>query len=138
VILFFVLIVVLLIGLTTAAMMGKIGGFMADPTSSQSFTGIPDGSLSADALAHVHFDQALRGYRMDQVDEVIDGLSARLRELETQAAVAPDPDVASPALSTSPDAPAGSGSPDAPAGSGPSDVPAAGEVADTDADPHGG
>jgi len=82
-----VLIVVLLIGLTTAAVMGKIGGFMADPTSSQSFGGVPaDTALSADDLAQLHFDQALRGYRMDQVDEVIDALSARLRELESELA----------------------------------------------------
>ena len=83
-ILFFVLIVVLLIGLTTAAVMGKIGGFLADPTSSQSFSGVPDGGLSADALAHLHFDQALRGYRMNQVDEVIDALGKRVRELEAE------------------------------------------------------
>jgi DivIVA domain-containing protein len=86
VILFLVLIVILLIGLTTAAVMGKIGGFMADPTSSQSFGGVPDGPLSADNLAHLHFDQALRGYRMNQVDEVIDALSARLHELESEVA----------------------------------------------------
>jgi len=128
VILFFVLIVVLLIGLTTAAMMGKIGGFMADPTSSQSFTGIPEGSLSADALAHVHFDQALRGYRMDQVDEVIDGLSARLRELEIQVTAGPGTDAAPPAVSEAV----------APAGSEPSDSPAASEPSDVDADPREG
>ena len=69
--LFLVLIVVLLIGLTTAAVMGKIGGFMADPASSQSFAGLPAGPLSAGAIAQLHFDQALRGYRMEQVDEVI-------------------------------------------------------------------
>jgi DivIVA domain-containing protein len=86
VILFFVLIIVLLIGLTTAAVMGKIGGFLADPASSQSFSGVPDGSLSADALAHIHFDLALRGYRMNQVDDVIDALNARLRELEAEVA----------------------------------------------------
>jgi DivIVA domain-containing protein len=83
VILFLVLIVILLIGLTTAAVMGKIGGFMADPTSTQSFSGIPDGALSTDGLAQLHFDQALRGYRMDQVDQVIDALAARVRELES-------------------------------------------------------
>ena len=88
-ILFFLLIVVLLIGLTTAALMGKIGGFLADPTTSRSFTGVPDGPLSADVLASLHFDQGLRGYRMDQVDEVIDGLSARLRELEAEIAASP-------------------------------------------------
>jgi len=84
VILFLVLIVVLLIGLTTAAVMGKIGGFMADPTSSQSFSGVPDGALSVETLAHLHFDQALRGYRMNQVDEVIDALGARVVGLEIE------------------------------------------------------
>jgi len=85
VILFLVLIVILLIGLTTAAVMGKIGGFMADPTSTQSFSGVPAGTLSTDEIAQLHFDQALRGYRMDQVDQVIDALTARVRELESES-----------------------------------------------------
>jgi len=84
--LFLVLIVILLIGLTAAAVMGKIGGFMADATSSQSFSGVPAGPMSTENMVHLHFDQALRGYRMDQVDKVIDALSARLRELESEAA----------------------------------------------------
>jgi DivIVA domain-containing protein len=83
---FLVLIVILLIGLTAAAVMGKIGGFMADATSSQSFGGVPAGPLSTDDLAKLRFDQALRGYRMNQVDEVIDALSARLHELESEVA----------------------------------------------------
>lgn len=87
--LFLVLIVVVLIGLTSAAVMGKFGGFMADPTSSRSFAGVPAGPLSCDDLTHLHFDQALRGYRMDEVDQVIDALSARLRELESQVASLP-------------------------------------------------
>lgn len=87
-IVFLLLIVVVLIGLTTAAVMGKIDGFMAAPASSQAFGGVPAGSLSTDDLAQLHFDQALRGYRMDQVDNVIDALSARLRELETEVASA--------------------------------------------------
>ena len=83
----FLLIVVVLIGLTAAAVLGRIGGFMADPTSSRAFSGLPDdpaGSLSSADIERVHFEQALRGYRMDQVDEVIGALSARLRELETE------------------------------------------------------
>jgi DivIVA domain-containing protein len=84
--LFLVLIVIVLIGLTTAAVMGKIGGFMADPTSSQSFGGVPAEPLSTDSMAQLHFDQALRGYRMDQVDEVVDALTVRLRELESDVA----------------------------------------------------
>jgi DivIVA domain-containing protein len=78
--------VVLLIGLTAAAVMGRIGGSMADPTSSQAFSGVPDGPLSSDDLGRLRFDQGLRGYRMDQVDEVIDVLGARLRELEAEVA----------------------------------------------------
>lgn len=83
----FLLIVVVLIGLTAAAVLGRIGGFMADPTSTSAFSGVSDdpaGSLSSADLGGVYFAQALRGYRMDQVDEVIDALTARLRELETE------------------------------------------------------
>jgi DivIVA domain-containing protein len=86
VIVFFLLIVVLLIGLTAAAVMGRIGGFMAEPTSTPAFSGVPTGPWSAQDLGQLHFAQAMRGYRMDQVDEVIDVLSARLRELETEVA----------------------------------------------------
>ena len=86
-IVFLLLIVVLLIGLTAAAVMGRIGGFMADATSSLAFCGVQAGSLSADDIGQLHFDQALRGYRMDQVDDVIDALSTRLRELETEVAL---------------------------------------------------
>ena len=91
-IVFFLLIVVLLIGLTASAVMGRIGGFMAEPTSSQSFPGVsgalgdPVGSLSVADVGQLRFDQALRGYRMDQVDEVVDALIARVRELEAGSA----------------------------------------------------
>ncbi len=88
-IVFFLCIVVVLIGLTAAAVMGRIGGFMAEPTSSHAFNGFPAGSLSPDDIGALHFDQALRGYRMDQVDEVIDALGARLRELESEVASGP-------------------------------------------------
>lgn len=103
-IVFLLLVVVLLTGLTAAAVMGKIGGFMADPTSSQAFDGLPAGTPSAEDLAHLQFDQALRGYRMDQVDEVIDALGSRLRELETEvASLVPGPD-SSPRNADSPSA----------------------------------
>jgi DivIVA domain-containing protein len=86
VIVFLLLIVVLLIGLTAAAVMGRIGGFMAEPTSTHAFSGVPTGTLSAHDIENLHFAQAMRGYRMDQVDEVIDALSAQLRELESEVA----------------------------------------------------
>jgi DivIVA domain-containing protein len=93
VIVFLLLIVVLLIGLTAAAVMGKIGGFMAEPTSSQPSSGLSGVTgdsrrpLSAGDIGQLQFAQALRGYRMDQVDEVIDALGARLLELQTEVAL---------------------------------------------------
>ncbi|MEO6143184.1 MAG: DivIVA domain-containing protein [Dermatophilaceae bacterium] len=81
-IVFLLVIVVLLIGLTTAAFLGRINGFMAEPTSSHAFAGLPAESLTADDIGTLRFDRALRGYRMDQVDEVIVALSTRVRELE--------------------------------------------------------
>jgi DivIVA domain-containing protein len=94
---FLVLVVIVLIGLTVAAVMGKIGGFMADPTSSRSFAGAPASPLSLQDIENLHFDQALRGYRMDEVDEVIDAFSARLRVLESQLAALSAPDASSAA-----------------------------------------
>jgi len=82
VIVFLLFIVVVLIGLTAAAVMGRIGGDMSEPTSSHAFAGVPTGSLSAEDIGALTFDTALRGYRMDQVDEVVDALVARLREVE--------------------------------------------------------
>jgi DivIVA domain-containing protein len=86
VILFLVLVVLLLVGLTTAAVLGRIGGFLADATSSQSFSGVPPGPVSTQDIEELHFDQALRGYRMNQVDEVLDALCVRLDELESEVA----------------------------------------------------
>jgi DivIVA domain-containing protein len=86
VILFLVLIVLVLVGLTTAAVLGKIGGFLADATTSQSFNGVPPGPISTQDIEQLHFDQGLRGYRMDQVDEVLDALCVRLNDLESEIA----------------------------------------------------
>ncbi|MCW4602456.1 DivIVA domain-containing protein [Janibacter hoylei] len=44
--------------------------------------GLPEGAWAADDIDLVRFDTALRGYRMDQVDEVLDRLQQRIAELE--------------------------------------------------------
>jgi DivIVA domain-containing protein len=84
--LFLVLIVVLLIGLTAAAVLGKISGFLAEATTSRSFGGLSAGPLSIQDVEQLHFDQGLRGYRMEEVDEVLDALCTRVRELEAEVA----------------------------------------------------
>jgi DivIVA domain-containing protein len=47
--------------------------------------GLPDTDWRADDIDQVRFDTALRGYRMDQVDDVLDHLQRRVAELEERA-----------------------------------------------------
>lgn len=75
-----VLIVVVVIGLILAAVTGRIGGSMSEPARSQAMLDLPDRALRQDDIAQLRFDQALRGYRMDQVDRVIDRLTDEVVE----------------------------------------------------------
>jgi DivIVA domain-containing protein len=86
VIVFFLLVVVLLVGLTAALVTGKLGGVMAEPTSTSGFEGLPEGPVATEAIAGLRFDQAFRGYRMDQVDAVLDRLAAELRARDEELA----------------------------------------------------
>ncbi|HET7303484.1 MAG TPA: DivIVA domain-containing protein [Segeticoccus sp.] len=79
-----VVIVVVLVGLTAAAVAGRIGGGTPPPVSTRSFQPLPPGELAADDLGELQFDQALRGYRMDQVDAVIERLFTELRQRDTE------------------------------------------------------
>lgn len=87
---FFVLLVaVLLVGFAVAAVSGRLGPALDDPTSSQASFGLPEaptGELSAQAVEQVRLDQALRGYRMDQVDAVLDRLAGELRSRDAELA----------------------------------------------------
>lgn len=80
---FFTVIAVLLVGAFAALVTGRLGyDPMADATSSQSAPTLPDG-FASDEISAVRFDTALRGYRMDQVDALLDQLQARIAELES-------------------------------------------------------
>ncbi|MCE1179381.1 MAG: DivIVA domain-containing protein [Micrococcales bacterium] len=72
--------VLALLGLLAAVLTGRLAG---DPLS-QAVSSVPDAYLPAAPtgadVARVHFDTALRGYRMSQVDEVLDRLQARIEE----------------------------------------------------------
>lgn len=54
---------------------------MAEATSSAPDPGLPATAHARD-IDGIRFDTALRGYRMDQVDEVLDTLRSRLVEQE--------------------------------------------------------
>ncbi len=52
----------------------------------QSARGLPAGPVPPEAVGAVRFDQALRGYRMEQVDQVMDRLAGELRERDIEIA----------------------------------------------------
>lgn len=77
---------VLLVGVFAAMLAGWVRyDPMTDPVTSQPDAGLDDGFAATDVAA-VHFDTALRGYRMDQVDDVLDRLQERLAEQERELA----------------------------------------------------
>ena len=90
---FFIVVAVLLVGGFAALVTGRIGyDPMAPATTTQADPVLAD-HFPASEVSTVRFDTALRGYRMDQVDAVLDQLQARIAELEA----AQDPrDVAAP------------------------------------------
>jgi DivIVA domain-containing protein len=99
VIVFLVLVLVVLAGLVVALVLGRWGGrgeSMVAPTSTSPFEPLPEGRLDADRAREVRFDIGLRGYRMDQVDSVLDRLVLELRsrdeELGRLRSGAPRPD----------------------------------------------
>jgi DivIVA domain-containing protein len=82
---FFIAVAVLLVGAFAALVVGRVGyDPLSEPTTTQA-----DPVLSEDfgsgEIATVRFDTALRGYRMDQVDAVLDRLQTRIAELEAGA-----------------------------------------------------
>jgi DivIVA domain-containing protein len=83
---FFVLVALLVVVAVAAAVTGRITTDpMAEPVASAPHHGLPESDFAASDVDAVRFDTALRGYRMDQVDEVLDRLQQRLAELESAA-----------------------------------------------------
>ena len=80
---FFIAVAVVLVGGFAALITGRMGyDPLAEATTTQREVALPE-ELHADDIADVHFDTAMRGYRMDQVDAVLDQLQRRIAELET-------------------------------------------------------
>lgn len=94
---------VFLIGVAILLVVGLgslvVGRASVDPVPSPVST-TPSTGLGADVHAadihDIRFDTALRGYRMDQVDDVLDTLHARIAELEAQQPVTPAGEAAPP------------------------------------------
>lgn len=81
------ILVVLVAAALAAAVLGRIPAPGVLPAaSSESFTGLPRGELEAEDLASLRFDAAVRGYRMSQVDAVLQRLSEELSSRDADIA----------------------------------------------------
>ena len=82
---FFAIVVVLLMGGIAVVAVGR-GGTMAETFDDRPDARIPaDGPLSADDLRAVRFTTAFRGYRMSEVDALLDRLAAERDERVVRA-----------------------------------------------------
>ena len=93
----FILLVGIVVLCFVVALMLGLGGGMGRPTSSLSHEPLPEGDLRDEDLDELRFDVTVRGYRMSQVDGVVDRLRRALREkdehiafLESGSALTPD------------------------------------------------
>jgi DivIVA domain-containing protein len=127
------LIVLAVLAAVAAVVVGKVGGGLPEPTSTRpdvELAGADLGPVGSDDVDQVRFSVGFRGYRMDEVDDVLDRLSLELgardeqiRELREQ-------------LSGGPEAVASSTVP-ASVGRSTSEPPAAAEPDDPDLPPAG-
>jgi DivIVA domain-containing protein len=76
------LVAAVLAALTVAVVLGRVDGAMGEATTTHSHVPLPDAALTPDDLDAVRFDTAMRGYRMSQVDEVVDRLRREICELD--------------------------------------------------------
>ncbi len=77
-IVFLIVLLVVVVGLVLAAVVGRFGGYLDAPTGTSPFEPLPRGEITAEDIDTLRFDQTLRGYRMGQVDDVLDRLRAEL------------------------------------------------------------
>ena len=69
---------------TAAAVLGRVDGSLADATTTMSHVPLPDDQLTPDDIDALRFDTAMRGYRMSQVDAVIDRLRREIGDLDDE------------------------------------------------------
>lgn len=78
---------VLALGLAVSALVLRTGApGVPDPVTTESFEPLPRGMVAPEQLTELQFDQALRGYRMSQVDQVLDQLAEELRDRDAEVA----------------------------------------------------
>lgn len=81
-----VLIVLAVVGAVAAVAAGVVRGGMADDATSRPGLELPEDALRGSDLTEVRFSLGLRGYRMDEVDDVLDRVAAELDARDAEIA----------------------------------------------------
>lgn len=68
------------VGGVAAVALGRVRGGLEPPTSSLPQLDLPAGPMRPDDVEEIRFSLGLRGYRMDQVDAVLDRLRGELAQ----------------------------------------------------------
>lgn len=82
----FTLLAMAVIAVVAGVVTGRISGSMEPPASSLPFRGLLQDGVRPAELEQLRFDAALRGYRMDQVDGVLDRLAQELARRDDEIA----------------------------------------------------
>ena len=75
---------VIVVVVTAAAVLGRVDGSLADATTTMSHVPLPEDQLTPADIDELRFDTAMRGYRMSQVDGVIDRLRREIADLDDE------------------------------------------------------
>lgn len=84
--LLFTLLTMAVLGVVAAVATGRLTGGLEEPSTSLPGRGLPHGEVRAEDLAALRFSPALRGYRMGEVDEVLDRLTHELARRDEEIA----------------------------------------------------
>lgn len=84
---FILLVGIVVLCLVVALLLGLAGGGLGRASSSLSHEPLPDEPIADSDFDDLVFDVGMRGYRMSQVDGVVDRLRRELREKDEEIAV---------------------------------------------------
>lgn len=79
-----ILIVLAVVAGVGAVAAGVVRGGLPDAESTVPEAPLPEGQVTVDDVSSVRFSVGLRGYRMDEVDAVLDRLSEALAERDAE------------------------------------------------------
>jgi DivIVA domain-containing protein len=89
--LFLLLVAVVLVAVVAAVAAGRIRGGLEEPLASRPYRPLPEGPLTPDDVDAVELSVAFRGYRMDEVDALLDRLRDELARRDAELAALREP-----------------------------------------------